>query len=154
MKQERPSNSVNRKRIPEQVVHAKGSGDYGTFTVTPTLPEYTKAKLFSEVGKQTEVFLRFSAVAGEKRAADAERNVWGFAVTFYTEARRQLGLGRQQHASVLHPRPAQACQLYPHAEAASPNQPTGRQHAVGFLVSQSRVAVPNYDFVERSRFAH
>jgi catalase len=75
----------NRERIPERVVHAKGSGAYGTFTVTKAIPEYTKAKFLSEVGKQTEVFLRFSTVAGEKGAADAERDVRGFAVKFYTE---------------------------------------------------------------------
>ena len=75
----------NRERIPERVVHAKGSGGYGTFTVTKAIHEYTKAKFLSEVGKQTEVFLRFSTVAGEKGAADAERDVRGFAVKFYTE---------------------------------------------------------------------
>ena len=75
----------NRERIPERVVHAKGSGAYGTFTVTKAIHEYTKAKFLSEVGKQTEVFLRFSTVAGEKGAADAERDVRGFAVKFYTE---------------------------------------------------------------------
>ena len=75
----------NRERIPERVVHAKGSGAFGTFTVTKDISKYTKAKLFSEIGKQTEVFLRFSTVAGEKGAADAERDVRGFAVRFYTE---------------------------------------------------------------------
>ena len=75
----------NRERIPERVVHAKGSGAYGTFTVTKAIPEYTRAKFLSEVGKQTEVFLRFSTVAGEKGAADAERDVRGFAIKFYTE---------------------------------------------------------------------
>ena len=77
--------SFNRERIPERVVHAKGSGAYGTFTVTRAIPEYTRAKFLSEVGKQTEVFLRFSTVAGERGAADAERDVRGFAVKFYTE---------------------------------------------------------------------
>ena len=75
----------NRERIPERVVHAKGSGAYGTFTVTGDVTEYTRAKLLSEVGKQTEVFVRFSTVAGERGAADAERDVRGFAVKFYTE---------------------------------------------------------------------
>ncbi len=75
----------NRERIPERVVHAKGSGAYGTFTVTRAIPEYTKAKFLSEVGKQTEVFLRFSTVAGERSPADGERDVRGFAVKFYTE---------------------------------------------------------------------
>jgi len=77
--------SFNRERIPERVVHAKGSGAYGTFTVTRAIPEYTKAKFLTEVGKQTEVFLRFSTVAGEKGAADGERDVRGFAVKFYTK---------------------------------------------------------------------
>ncbi|USG61966.1 catalase [Sneathiella marina] len=74
----------NRERIPERVVHAKGSGAFGTFTVTGDITKYTKAKLF-EMGKQTDVFLRFSTVAGEKGAADAERDVRGFALKFYTE---------------------------------------------------------------------
>ncbi|MBD3337248.1 MAG: catalase [Candidatus Eisenbacteria bacterium] len=75
----------NRERIPERVVHAKGSGAYGTFTVTGDISKYTKAKIFSSAGKKTECFLRFSTVAGERGAADAERDVRGFAVKFYTE---------------------------------------------------------------------
>jgi catalase len=75
----------NRERIPERVVHAKGSGAFGTFTVTNDLSQYTKASIFSRVGKETEVFLRFSTVAGERGAADAERDVRGFAVKFYTD---------------------------------------------------------------------
>ncbi len=75
----------NRERIPERVVHAKGSGAYGTFTATHDVTRYTKAKFLSKVGKTTDVFLRFSTVAGEKGAADAERDVRGFAVKFYTE---------------------------------------------------------------------
>ena len=75
----------NRERIPERVVHAKGSGAYGTFTVTHDLRPFTKAKLFSEVGKQTPVFLRFSTVGGEKGSADTERDPRGFALRFYTE---------------------------------------------------------------------
>lgn len=75
----------NRERIPERPVHAKGWGAYGTFTVTNDITKYTKAKLFSEIGKQTEVLARFSTVAGELGAADAERDVRGFALKFYTE---------------------------------------------------------------------
>lgn len=75
----------NRERIPERIVHAKGSGAYGTFTVTADITKYTKAKIFSKIGKQTECFLRFSTVAGERGAADAERDVRGFAMKFYTE---------------------------------------------------------------------
>jgi len=75
----------NRERIPERVVHAKGSGAFGTFTVTHDISAYTKAKLLSEVGKTTETFVRFSTVGGEKGSADTERDPRGFAVKFYTE---------------------------------------------------------------------
>ncbi len=75
----------NRERIPERVVHAKGSGAYGTFTVTHDVTKYTRASLFGKVGKKTEAFLRFSTVAGERGAADAERDVRGFALKFYTD---------------------------------------------------------------------
>jgi len=75
----------NRERIPERVVHAKGSAAYGTFTVTADISRYTRASLFAEVGKKTECLLRFSTVAGERGAADAERDVRGFALKFYTE---------------------------------------------------------------------
>lgn len=75
----------NRERIPERVVHAKGAGAFGTFTVTHDISKYTKAKLFSEIGKQTKMFARFSQVAGEKGSADSERDPRGFALKFYSE---------------------------------------------------------------------
>ncbi|HET7682871.1 MAG TPA: catalase [Marmoricola sp.] len=75
----------DREVIPERRMHAKGSGAFGTFTVTNDITKYTSAKVFSEVGKQTEMFARFSTVAGERGAADAERDIRGFAVKFYTE---------------------------------------------------------------------
>ncbi|HTA81824.1 MAG TPA: catalase [Bacteroidia bacterium] len=75
----------NRERIPERVVHAKGTGAFGTFTVTHDISRYTKAKLFSEIGKKTKMFARFSLVAGEKGSADTERDPRGFALKFYTE---------------------------------------------------------------------
>ncbi|GAB3452104.1 catalase KatE2 [Insolitispirillum peregrinum] len=75
----------DREVIPERRMHAKGSGAYGTFTVTHDITRYTRAKLFSEVGKTTELFARFTTVAGERGAADAERDIRGFALKFYTE---------------------------------------------------------------------
>lgn len=75
----------NRERIPERVVHAKGWGALGKFTVTHDISQYTRAKIFSEVGKETPVLARFSTVAGEQGAADAERDVRGFSLKFYTE---------------------------------------------------------------------
>jgi catalase len=75
----------NRERIPERTVHAKGSAAYGTLTITHDITKYTKASVFAQVGKQTECLLRFSTVAGERGAADAERDVRGFALKFYTD---------------------------------------------------------------------
>lgn len=74
-----------REVIPERRMHAKGSGAFGTFTVTHDITKYTRAKIFSEVGKKTEMFARFTTVAGERGAADAERDIRGFALKFYTE---------------------------------------------------------------------
>ncbi|MFD2207997.1 catalase [Kiloniella antarctica] len=75
----------DREVIPERRMHAKGSAAFGAFTVTHDITKYTKAKIFSEIGKKTEMFLRFSTVAGERGAADAERDIRGFAMKFYTE---------------------------------------------------------------------
>ncbi len=75
----------DREVIPERRMHAKGSGAFGVFTVTHDITKYTKAKIFSEIGKKTGMFVRFSTVAGERGAADAERDIRGFAMKFYTE---------------------------------------------------------------------
>jgi len=75
----------NRERIPERIVHAKGSGAYGKFTVTHDVSKFTRAKVFSGIGRETKVFVRFSTVGGEKGSADTERDPRGFAVKFYTE---------------------------------------------------------------------
>ena len=74
-----------REVIPERRMHAKGSGAFGVFTVTRDITQYTRARIFSEVGKKTEMFARFTTVAGERGAADAERDIRGFALKFYTE---------------------------------------------------------------------
>jgi len=75
----------NRERIPERTVHAKGSAAFVRSPSPKDIAKYTKAKVFSKVGKTTEAFLRFSTVAGERGAADAERDVRGFALRFYTD---------------------------------------------------------------------
>ena len=74
----------NRERIPERTVHAKGSAAYGKLTITEDISRYTKAKVLQK-GEVTPLFLRFSTVAGEAGAADAERDVRGFAIKFYTK---------------------------------------------------------------------
>ncbi|WP_288444583.1 catalase [uncultured Chryseobacterium sp.] len=75
----------DHERIPERVVHARGSGAHGIFKLTKSLAEYTKAKFLTELGKETPVFVRFSTVAGSKGSTDLARDVRGFAVKFYTE---------------------------------------------------------------------
>ncbi|NQV22634.1 MAG: catalase [Rhodospirillales bacterium] len=75
----------DREVIPERRMHAKGSGAFGSFTVTHDATQYSKAKVFSQIGKKTDLFVRFSTVAGERGAADAERDIRGFAIKFYTE---------------------------------------------------------------------
>ena len=75
----------DRERIPERVVHAKGSGAHGFFKVTHDISKYTKAKVFDTIGKITPLFTRFSTVAGERGAADTARDPRGFAIKFYTE---------------------------------------------------------------------
>ncbi|MEA4812911.1 MAG: catalase [Anaerolineaceae bacterium] len=74
----------NREVTPERRMHAKGWGAYGTFTVTHDISKYTKAKVL-QPGKKTDLFVRFSTVAGERGAADCERDIRGFACKFYTE---------------------------------------------------------------------
>src|ERR1700761_4844543 len=75
----------DREVIPERRMHAKGAGAFGTFTVTHDITKYTKANIFSQIGKKTDLFIRFSTVAGERGAADAERDIRGFAMKFYTD---------------------------------------------------------------------
>jgi len=75
----------NREKVAERIVHAKGFGAYGSLKITHDISKYTNAKIFQRVGQETEAFLRFSTVAGEKGSADTERDPRGFAVKFYTE---------------------------------------------------------------------
>jgi len=75
----------NRERIPERVVHARGTGAYGTFTVTHDLQDHTIADFLQQAGQQTEVFLRFSTVGGGQDSSDYARDPRGFAIKFYTD---------------------------------------------------------------------
>ena len=113
-------------------MHAKGSGAYGTFTVTHDITSTRSAKIFSEVGKKTEMFARFSTVAGERGAADAERDIRGFAVKFYTEEGNWDLVG-QQHAGLLLPRSAEVPGPQPRRQARPAHQPAQRQQQLGLL---------------------
>src|SRR5690554_1105065 len=75
----------DREVIPERRMHAKGSGAFGTFKVTHDINQYSKAKIFNKVGQKNDIFARFSTVAGERGAADAERDIRSFALKFYTD---------------------------------------------------------------------
>lgn len=75
----------NRERIPERIVHARGTGAFGTFTLSKDLSDYTIAKFLQGKGKQTDVFIRFSTVGGGQDSSDYARDPRGFAVKFYTE---------------------------------------------------------------------
>jgi len=76
----------DHERIPERIVHARGSGAHGVFEAYESLADITKASVFAEAGKQTPVFVRFSTVAGERGSADSVRDTRGFAVKFYSDA--------------------------------------------------------------------
>ena len=82
----------NRERIPERVVHAKGAAAFGTFTVTHDITRYSRAKLFSEIGKETQVLLRCSTVGGEKGSADAEN-----IVSSLSQARQDIQMRQLCH---------------------------------------------------------
>jgi catalase len=75
----------DHERIPERIVHARGSAAHGVFECYESLTEFTRASLFAEAGKQTPVFVRFSTVVGERGSTDTPRDVRGFAVKFYTD---------------------------------------------------------------------
>src|SRR5690554_7855640 len=92
----------DREVIPERRMHAKGSGAFGRFNVTHDITQYTKAALFSEVGKQTDMFVRFSTVAGDRGAADAEWFIRGFALRFYSEQGNWDLVGNRLTVIVLH----------------------------------------------------
>src|ERR1700719_3274444 len=106
----------NRERIPERVVHAKGAGAHGTFTVTGDITKYTTAKLFNTIGKKTNVLTRFSTVAGEKGSADTARDPPGlFGQVLHR--RGQLGHDRQQPPHLFRARPVEVQRLHPLPEA-------------------------------------
>jgi catalase len=132
----------NRERIAERPVHAKGLGAYGTLEVTADISRYTKAKVFAP-GKKTQMVARFSTVAGEAGAADAERDVRGFALKFYTEDGNWDLVGN--NTPVFFVRDPYKFRFHPHAEAAPAHEFTIRDGDVGFLVAFTGIDAPNHD---------
>ena len=141
----------NRERIPERVVHAKGSAAYGALTVTSdALSDLSRAKLFAKAGNAAECFLRFSTVAGERGAADAERDVRGFALKVYTEEGNWDLVGNNTPV-FFRARPLQVSGFHPHAKTRSQNQLAQPDFDVGFLVALARKFAPSHDPVFGSR---
>ena len=138
----------DREVIPERRMHAKGSGAYGTFTVTHDITRYTKAKIFSEVGKKTDLFVRFSTVAGERGAADAERDIRGFAMKFYTEEGNWDLVGNNTPVFFLRD-PAQVSRPQPCRQTRPAHQYAQRQKQLGFLDLAARGAAPGHHRHER-----
>ena len=139
----------DREVIPERRMHAKGSGAYGTFTVNGDITKYTKAKLFSTIGKKTEVFVRFSTVAGERGAADAERDIRGFAIKFYTEQGNWDLVGNNTPVFFLKdplrfPDLNHAVKRDPKTNLRCPNQ------QLGFLDFVARGIASDYNYDERA----
>jgi catalase len=124
----------NRERIPERTVHAKGWGAHGTFTVTHDITKFTKAKIFSQIGKKTEMLARFSTVAGELGAADAERDVRGFALKFYSEEGNWDMVGNNTPVFFIRD-PYKFPDFIPYAEAPSAHQHALADRNVGLVVA-------------------
>ena len=123
----------DREVIPERRMHAKGWGAHGTFTVTGDITRYTRAKIFSEVGKKTPMFARFSTVAGERGAADAERDIRPRNSAEVLHRGRQLGHRGQQYPGVLLPRSIEIPGFEPRHQARPPNRDAKREQQLGFL---------------------
>ena len=131
-------------------MHAKGSGAHGTFTVTHDITRYTKAKIFSKIGKQTPMFARFSTVAGERGAADAERDIRGFALKFYTEEGNWDVVGN--NTPVFFFRDPLRFPDLNHAIKRDPlHRYAQRRQQLGLLDAASRGAAPGHDRHERAR---
>ena len=109
----------NRERIPERVVHAKGAGAFGTFTVTHDITRYTKAKVFGQIGKKTELLARFSTVGGEKGSADSDRDPRGFSLKFYTEQGNWDMVGNNTPIFFVHD-PLEVLRLHHHTQKRDP----------------------------------
>ena len=139
----------HREVIPERRMHAKGSGAFGIFTVTGDITQYTRAKVFSQIGKQTDLFARFSTVAGERGAADAERDIRGFAVKMYTEEGNWDLVGN--NTPVFFFRDPLKFPDLNHAVKRDPYQPAQRREQLGFLDGAAGSPAPDHHRHERSR---
>ena len=121
----------NRERIPERAVHAKGSAAYGTLEITHDISRYTKAKVLQK-GEKTRLLLRFSTVAGEAGAADAERDVRGFAIKFYTKDGNWDLVGNNTPIFFIKD-PYKFPDFIPYSKTRPAHAPTLKRSRLGFL---------------------
>jgi catalase len=136
----------NRERIPERVVHAKGSGAFGYFEVTNDLSKYTSAKFLSNVGKKTEIAMRFSTVGGEKGSADSVRDPRGFAIKFYTEEGNYDLVGN--NTPVFFIRDAMKFPDFIHSQKKDPKNNLKNPNMFwDFLISYSRIYSSSFNIV-------
>ncbi len=142
----------NRERIPERVVHAKGWGAHGTLTVTGDISSYTKAKVL-QPGAKTDLILRFSTVAGELGAADAERDVRGFALKFYTPEGNWDLVGNNTPVFFIRD-PLKFPDFIRTQKRHPAHQPAFADRAMGFLVAVTGKPAPDHHPVFGSRSAH
>ena len=131
----------DHERIPERIVHARGSAAHGIFQCTKALGEFTKASLFAEVGKETPVFVRFSTVLGERGSTDTARDVRGFAVKFYTDEGNWDLVGNNIPVFFIQdamkfPDLVHAAKPEPHF--AMPQAGIGARHLLGLCVAHAR----------------
>ena len=142
----------NRERVPERVVHAKGTGAHGFFEVTADVTQFTKAGFLSEVGKRTPMFARFSTVAGEQGYPDTVRDPRGFALKFYTDEGNYDLVGN--NTPVFFVRDASKFSgLHPLAEAPAGHGTAQQRHAVGLLDALAGERPPGDDPDVRPRHA-
>ncbi len=140
----------DREVIPERRMHAKGSGAFGTFKVTKDVTRFTKAKVFSAVGKKTDLFIRFSTVAGERGAADAERDIRGFAMKFYTEEGNWDLVGNNTPVFFMRD-PLKFPDLNHAVKTGPAHEPAERPEQLGFLDLPARGPAPGDHRHERPR---
>lgn len=134
----------DREVIPERRMHAKGSGAFGTFTVTQDISRYTRAKIFSQVGKRTELFARFTTVAGERGSCRCRaRHSWLCREVLH--GGRQLGRGRQQHAGVFHAGSVEVSRPEPCGETRPAHEPAQREKQLRLLDLLARSAASGHD---------
>ena len=134
----------NRERIPERPVHAKGWGAFGTLTITGDISQVHQGEGVCKPGAKTDMLARFSTVAGELGAADAERDVRGFALKFYTEEGNWDLVGNNTPVFFVRD-PLQVPRLHPHPEAPSQDQHALADRDVGFLVAVAGEPAPGDD---------